>query len=155
MTWKMPEHTDGGKGQSKNGLVAFPIRYEGPDAYAKAFEGTGYGLVLDDDGETGYLYVTTEDFQEVYDALHVYNSDMPESPKPGNTLYIMWNEGLMRAGVFYNGGYVAIVDFQSARACCLSGFPEPVPGGWCTSPHTWDDELAEGMEFDKIEDEVG
>lgn len=154
MTWKMPERTDGG-GRRTNGLIAFPMRYEGPDAYAKAFTGTGYGLVLDDDGETGYLYVTTEDFGEVYDALHLYNSDTPESPKPGETIYVMWNAQMMRAGLFYNGGYIALVDFKSARACCLSGYPEPAPGGWCTSPHTWAPELLEGMEFDRIEGEAG
>jgi len=140
---------------SANGLIAFPIRFEGPESYAKAFEGSGYGLVLDDDGETGYLYITTEDFQEVYDALHLYNSEMPESPKPGETIYVIWNQAMLRAGIFYSGGYMAAVDFQSARACCLSGFPEPAPGGWCTSPHSWDPELIEGLEFDKLEDEKG
>lgn len=153
MTWRMPERTDGGRGA--NGLIAFPIRYSGPDTYAKAFEGTGYGLVLDDDGDTGYLYVTTEDFTEVYDHLHLYNSDMPDAPKPGETIYVMWNASLMRAGIFYDDGYIAVVDFNNARACCLSGFPEPAPGGWCTSPHTWDPELTEGLEFDRIEDEQG
>jgi hypothetical protein len=149
MSWKMPDLKAMKEGP---GLVAFPIIYDGPDAYAKAFEGTGYGLVFDDDGETGYLYVTSEDFSEVLDALHLYNSDTEYAPKPGETAYFLWSRKFGRAGLFYHNMYIAIVDFEDARACCRSGYPEPPEDGWCTSSHRWDPDMEEGLSFDKIEE---
>lgn len=148
MSWKMPD--TGGLAESP-ALVAFPIIYDGPDAYPKAFEGTGYGLVFDDDGETGYLYVTNEDFSEVLDSLHLYNTDTEFAPKVGETAYFVWSRKLMKAGLFYRGGYMAVVDFANEAACCRSGFPEAPAGGWCTSSHSWDPDMEEGLMFDKLE----
>lgn len=152
MAWRMPDTKSAGRNKD---LVAFPIKYDGPDSYAKSFSGSGYGLVFDDDGETGYLYVTSEDFSEVFDTLHLYNWDTDAAPNPGETAYFIWSEAASKAGMFFRGEYLAIVDFANARACCRTGYPDVPDGAWCTSPHTWDPEMEEDMLFDQLEEENG
>ena len=131
----------------KTELVAFKIEYAGPSAYPKAFEGTGFGVVLDDDGETCYFYATTEDFEEVLDGLHLYNSDQPDRLTPKDDIYIIWNPAFLKAGLYYRGGYHAIYDFKNASACCRTGFPPVEPSSWCVSSHRWDPKLERGMTF--------
>jgi len=139
------------KAGKKAGLIAFPLEYAGPDTYAKAFEGTDYGLVLDDDGETGYLYVTTAGFQEVLDEMHLYNAG-ESAPSSGERLYFVWNPALLKAGVYFKGRYQAIVDFGASTACCRGGNPDPDPSGWCRSSHRWDPRMLVGLTFGNIEE---
>ena len=131
----------------KTELVAFRIEYKGPSTYPKAFEGTGFGVVLDDDGETCYFYATTEDFEEVLDGLHVFNSDEPGRLTDKDEVYIIWNPVFFKAGLYYRGAYQAIYDFKAAQACCRTGFPSVEPSGWCTSSHRWDPKMELGMTF--------
>ena len=139
-----------GRSETKTELVAFKIEYAGPSVYAKAFAGSGYGVVLDDDGETCYFYATTEDFEEVLDGLHIYNSDWPDRLTPDDEIYIVWNPVLAKAGLYFRGAYQAIYDFKNARGCCRTGFPTPEPSGWCTSSHHYDPKLELGMTFMKV-----
>ena len=135
------------------GLVAFTILYTGPEVYAKAFEGAGFGVVFDDDDETGYLYATTEDFEEVLDGLHLYNADSPDRVKLNEKVYIVWNSLLGKAGLYFHGAFQAVVDFRNAACCCRTGFPPAEPSGWCRSSHRWDDRMTAGLTFVGIEDE--
>jgi len=136
-----------------SGLVAYKIAFDGPATYPLAFEQAGFGLVLDDDGETGYLYITSADFEEVYDALHIYNSSGPEAPRQGDELHFLYNPRLLKAGLYYHDKFWAIVDYANSEACCRSGQPQAKPGGWCTSSHSWDEKMMGGLTFKTIQAE--
>ncbi len=125
--------------------IAYPIGFRGPSAYAKSFDGTGFGIVFEDDGETGYLYATNEKADKIFDALHLYNSRDLTKPLPGEQLFIVWNPVLEKAGLFYQDRFQAIVDFKNQIGCCRSGFP-PKFGTWCRSLHEWNDEMKRGLE---------
>jgi len=146
------DHKEMEMAAGKASLVAYKVEYAGPATYMKAFEDTGFGFVLDDDGETGYLYATTEDFQEVLDGLHLFNDDQPDRLTNKDRVYIIFNPEMLKAGLYYRNRYQAIVDFKGAKACCRSGFPPPEPSGWCTSAHTWDPKMEGGLTFEKVED---
>lgn len=126
-------------------LIAYPIEFRERSAYAKPFNGTEFGVVFEDDGETGYLYATNETADKIYDALHLYNSKDPTRPSPGEKLFIVWNPILEKAGLFYHDRLQAIVDFKNQIGCCRSGFP-PKFGTWCRSLHEWNDELKKGLQ---------
>jgi len=131
-------------------LVAYRVFYAGPSAYPKAFEGTGFGVVLDDDDETCYFYATTEDFEEVLDGLHLYNSNWPDKLTSKDEIYIIWNPEFLKAGLYYRGAFQAIFDFKEAKACCRTGFPTAEPSGWCTSSHHYDPKMETGLTFNRV-----
>jgi hypothetical protein len=134
-----------GQTQSNEGPIAFPITFNGPGPYMKVFSGTGYGVVFEDDGETGYLYVTNEKQDEILDALHLYNYGGPAQIEPGDQVFVVWNEELQKVGVFYHDAFQAIVDFRNHVACCRTGFPE-ASSEWVKSSHEWQEKLVAGLE---------
>jgi len=146
----MSDQINKNEGQDGN-LIAYKIQFDGPATYPQAFEDAGFGLVLDDDGDTGYLYVTSVDFEEVHDSLHIYNSTGPESPKPGEEIHLVYNPALVKVGLYYRDKFWAVVDYSKSKACCRSGQPVAKPGGWCTSSHSWDDKMVAGLTFRTIQ----
>ena len=46
--------------------IAYPLRYNGPGPYQMPFKGSGFGVVFEDDGETGYFYATNENMDNIY-----------------------------------------------------------------------------------------
>src|SRR5438093_5940102 len=125
--------------------IAYPIEFTGPSAYGKSFDGTGFGVVFEDDGDTGYFYATSERADKILDALHLYNFRDPPKPSRGDRLLIVWNPMVEKAGLFYNDRFQAIIDFKNQAGCCRSGFP-PKFGTWCRSLHVWNDEMKKGLE---------
>jgi hypothetical protein len=123
--------------------VAHPIRFTGPAPYQRPFEGTGFGVVFEDDGETGYLYATNEGMDQILDALHLYNAGDTARLKPGEEAFIVWSPSSQKAGIFYHDAFQAVIDFRNKRACCRAGFPPP--SQWCTSSHEWDSSLVKGL----------
>jgi hypothetical protein len=123
--------------------IAHPLNFAGPEEYVKSFEGTGFGVVFEDEGDTGYLYATNEDHTEIFDAVHLYNATDPRRLQPGEEAYIVWNPTLSKAGIFYHDRFQAIIDFANRRACCRTGFPPP-HGVWRT-PHDWDETMVAGL----------
>ena len=125
--------------------IWYPIRYEGPAVHQKAFTGSGFGVVFEDDGETGYSYATTESFH-ILDAMLLYHDKgHPAKPSVGEPVYLVWHDVLLKAGIFYHDAFQAVVDFKNRTACCRSGFPQKM-GSWCTTPHTWTDLMVDGLE---------
>src|SRR2546426_2917806 len=124
--------------------IAYPHQFAGVGVHERSFVGSGFGVVFEDDGETGYFYATTESF-DTLDALPLYDKRDPAEPRIGETVYIVWQPVLRKAGIFYDDTFHAVIDFRNRKACCRSGFP-PKSGSWCTSSHKWDDRLAEGLE---------
>jgi hypothetical protein len=125
--------------------TAFPLQFDGPGMYQKAFAGTGLGIVLEENDTTGYLYATSEDFDHIFDAIHLWDTDTPEQLKRGEEILIVWNSELLKAGVFYRRQFRAIISFREQRACGRSGFPLTSSAEWGTTSHSWDDNLAKGL----------
>lgn len=123
--------------------TAFPIQYAGPAAYFVPLHGSGYGFVLEDDGESGYLYVTNEDRSEIFDAMHLFTS--PDGLTAEDEIFVVWSASLRKAGLYYRDEFRAVVDFAEQRACCRTGAPPP-DRSWCRSTHDWDRSMAAGLE---------
>jgi hypothetical protein len=122
------------------------IVYDGPETHKCAFKGAGFGVIFEDDGETGLFFAADEKLLDVYDALLIYNANTPDQLKPGEAAYVLWNRGLMKAGLYYRGRFQAVIDFANRISCCRTGLPAaPKPDGWCLSPHTWDDAMLKGL----------
>ena len=51
--------------------VAHPINFNGKGVYGLENELFDFGVIFEDDGETGYFYATNKDHTEVFDALHL------------------------------------------------------------------------------------
>jgi len=127
-------------------VFATPIVFNGPGTYQRKFEGSDFGVVFEDDGESAYLYATNESFEKIYDALHLYDYGQENQIMPEDEIFIVWNPELMKTGFFYQNKFHAVFDFKNQKACCRSGFPSNEPEAWCKSSHDWDDSIIEGLE---------
>ena len=66
------------------------------------FEGTPYGIIFEDDGDTGYFYAAHE-AQGIFDALHIYNvHDIADRDIP-STISLLWDETFDLAALEING----------------------------------------------------
>jgi hypothetical protein len=112
------------------------------------FAGTEYGVMFEDDGDTGYLYAANEKFDRIFDALHLYNSSSPrhDELRRGDQFFVVWNPVLQKAGIYYHDQFQAVIDFRNRLACCRTGFPAPMKGDdlWNT-PHMWDEKMTHGL----------
>ena len=101
---------------------AYLLSYQGPGKYARPFDGSGYGVMFEDDGQTGYFYATTENFDRILDALHLYNKGDSNRPGENDQIYLVWNPRLQKAGIFYHNHFQAVVDFRNKLSCCGQAF---------------------------------
>jgi hypothetical protein len=115
------------------------IRIGEPTVIEAIPEGNRYGVVFEDDGETGYLYALDQTQQDmsIVDAMLIYG--VSEASR-GNevTLKILWNTDKTGATLLADGAPQAVVDFARSQACCRSGFPRALQQGWSLS-HDWDE----------------
>ena len=125
--------------------IAHSILYNGSGVYSKAFAGSGFGIVFEDDGETSYLYATNEGHDQIYDTLHIYDQNDQKVLQTGQEVFIIWNPKLCKAGMYYDDQFHAVIDFKQRKACCRNGFPE-ANADWCTSSHEWDESSIKGLE---------
>jgi hypothetical protein len=115
--------------------TAFPITFNGKGAYSKSFDGAA-GVVLEDDGETGYLYATSGDHSEIWDALHLYDRNDPHALRPDDEVFVVWNAARRRAGIYYREEFHGVYDFRARRGACRTGFPpRRADGKWSDWPH--------------------
>jgi len=96
-----------------NHPVAHPFTFERSGPYSKSFDGSGFGVVFEDDGETGYFYATDEKHATIFDALHLYNPRDPNRLKAGEEGFIVRNGAYLRAGLFYNERFQSVIDFKN------------------------------------------
>jgi hypothetical protein len=98
-----------------------------------------YGVVFEDDGNTGYLYGLDQAQRDmpIVDALHIYNV---VEPRRGHniTVKIVWNADHTGAILFVQDSPQAVFDFARSQMCCRTGFPPTGESGWYVS-HDWDD----------------
>ncbi len=126
-------------------VTANPVEFSGEGVYQISLAELGYGLVFEDDGETGYLYVTKPDFTDIYDAVHIYNRGDSHEPKAGDEVFVVWSSDLKRAGLYYGQAFRAGVDFAKNELRSRTGFPANAKAPW-VGDHSWRDEIVSGLE---------
>jgi len=125
------------------------VRIGEPTVVEAVPDGSRFGVVFEDDGDTGYLYGLDQTQHEmpIVDAMQIY--DVSEWSRGREvTLKIVWNTDHSRATLFVNDAPQAVFDFARSQACCRSGFPPAIQTGWCVG-HDWDDAL-----FRRVNSEV-
>jgi hypothetical protein len=101
--------------------------------------------VFEDNGSTGYLYLTTAAFDHIFDALHVYDCGTPEQLGMKEPVVLVWQAELQKVGLHFRGRFQAVASLAERRACCRSGFPATAPAEWGGGSHAWDERLAKGL----------
>ena len=118
--------------------VGTPVAVEGASPAGR------YGIVFEDDGETGYLYGL--DFKlgdnPIVDALHVYNVESVADRSLPSNVQLIWSVDGTKGALLINGYAHAVFDFKAERGYCRTGFPPPSPG-WSAEGHSWADEVLE------------
>jgi hypothetical protein len=131
-------------------FATFSIVFHGPGSYGKFFKGSGFGVVFEDDGQEGYVYLTKEDGSKIFEGLKLYDQGDTEKISEGDLLKILWHPQLKKVGVMYHEKIQAIFDFQKKESSSRFGFRMgfPVPNAsWCKSQnHLWDDSALSGFE---------
>lgn len=93
------------------------------------FDDYQYGVVFEDDGETGYFYAINKDM-EILDALHIYDvKNIIDKDVPSN-VKILWLEDLSICILSINNYYHAMYNFRNQESFCRNNFPKS-NGGWC------------------------
>ena len=104
---------------------------------------TNFGVVFEDDGETGYLYgLDSEDKEQpILDALHIYNAKDIVDKDVSVKVEILWSEDGLKTCLQVNGFPHAVFDFESRKAYCRTNYPPP--DRKFTKSHKWNDEALE------------
>lgn len=98
-----------------------------------------YGVVFEDDGDTGYFYAASQD--GILDALHIYNVEDVSDKHIPNHVLILWDDACTIAALSINDYIHAVYDFVEQAGYCRNGFPE-TGGEWVkVENRVLDDEL--------------
>lgn len=126
--------------------TAFPINFRGKAPYSKNLN-EEFGVVFEDDGDTGYFYATNAAHTEIYDALHLYDRPSAKAVEPGDKIFIVWNSSRLKAGIYYHDRFQAIFDFPTKRGICRNNFgvSTPTQSGWSAQGHAWDESMEDGL----------
>jgi hypothetical protein len=103
-----------------------------------------FGVVFEDDGETGYFYARdfTLDDSVFEDALHIYSAEGVTDAHLPSTVHILWSHDSSKACLIINRHPHAVFDFTAKCGFSRDVFPEPSPDSeWSHQP--WDDSLRE------------
>ncbi|HJY28378.1 MAG TPA: DUF2251 domain-containing protein [Pyrinomonadaceae bacterium] len=108
---------------------------------------TEYGVVFEDDGETGYFYgldTSRNEGKQILDALHIYNVRSVIDKEKPSQVQIAWSEDGLKAALYINGYPHAVFDFAGKRGYCRSNFPSPNEE-WTTFGKEWSDAVLESF----------
>ena len=110
-----------------------------PEVLQSFFEYVPYGVVFEDDGDTGYFYAASKD--GILDALHIYNVEDVSDKHIPNHVLILWDDACTLAALCINDYIHAVYDFVEQAGYCRNGFPE-TDGEWVkVENRVLDDEL--------------
>lgn len=110
-----------------------------PEVLQSFFEYVPYGVVFEDDGNTGYFYAASKD--GILDALHIYNVEDVSDKHIPNHVLILWDDACTIAALCINDYIHAVYDFVEQAGYCRNGFPEAA-GEWVkVENRVLDDEL--------------
>ena len=114
-----------------------------PEVLQSFFEHVPYGVVFEDDGDTGYFYATSKD--GILDALHIYNVEDVSDKHIPNHVLILWDDACTLAALCINDYIHAVYDFVAQAGYCRNGFPE-TGGEWVkVENRVLDDELLDKL----------
>jgi identified by metaGeneAnnotator len=114
-----------------------------PEVLQSFFEYVPYGVVFEDDGDTGYFYATSKD--GILDALHIYNVEDVSDKHIPNHVLILWDDACTLAALCINDYIHAVYDFVAQAGYCRNGFPE-AHGEWVkVENRVLDDELLDKL----------
>lgn len=114
-----------------------------PEVLQSFFEYVPYGVVFEDDGDTGYFYATSKD--GILDALHIYNVEDVFDKHIPNHVLILWDDACTLAALCINDYIHAVYDFVAQAGYCRNGFPE-AHGEWVkVENRVLDDELLDKL----------
>ena len=88
-----------------------------------SFEDFKYGVIFEDDGNTGYFYAVNNG-TNVLDALHIYNVEDVIDKNIPSLVKILWTEDLSLCFLSINNYIQAVFDFKNKAGFCRNGFPE-------------------------------
>jgi hypothetical protein len=87
-----------------------------------------YGVVFEDDQETGYFYAVEIDpqtkQQRILDALHIYETDDGKEKKQ-SSLLIIWSKDWLKCALVIDDECHAIFDFKNQGGYNINEFPPP------------------------------
>lgn len=106
-----------------------------------------FGVVFEDDGETGYFYAVDNSGTaagKVVDALWIYDvKGAPDASAP-RAVQIRWSVDGLKAGLFVDGSPQAVFDFSARRGYNRANFP--ATSTWSRSNHAWDPSIVAGLD---------
>ena len=106
----------------------------------------GFGVVFEDDGDTGYFYalefIDEERGFEIVEAMHIYDSSEADLQQRC-LIAIAFSSNGLRACLTVQARPVAIFDFGAKRGYCRNNFPEPKNWG---DSFDWDNSAFEAFE---------
>jgi hypothetical protein len=100
-----------------------------------------FGVVFEDDGETGYFYARDFSVESLFvDALHIYSVKDVTDRHLTSTVHILWSADSSKSCLIINQYPHALFDFSAKRGHNRDEFPTPTPdAGW--TRHPWQDSL--------------
>jgi hypothetical protein len=118
--------------------VGEPVTVEGPSPSST------FGVVFEDDGETGYIYGVdlARKGNPILDAMHIYNVEQVADRDKPSLVELVWSGDGLKAALLINDYPHAIFDFDARRGYCRTGFP-PADPNWTQFDHSWDDAAIE------------
>ena len=100
-----------------------------------------FGVVFEDDGETGYFYARDFSAEPLFvDALHIYSVNGVTDRHLPSMLHILWSADGSKVCLIINRYPHAAFNFTTKRGYNHDGFPDPAPDTDWTR-HPWDDSL--------------
>ena len=101
-----------------------------------------YGVVFEDEGETGYFYARDYVVKDelFVDALHIYTVKHVVNTNISSSVRIIWSNDWSKAALLINDLPHAMFDFIQKVGYSIDQFPEPDPNlGWRRAP--WSNSL--------------
>lgn len=124
---------------------------KGEDNFIESFSPENkYGVVFEDDGETGYFYAVEKDAEgqglRVLDALHIYEADPTgeKVEKKPSKLIIVWSKDWKKCALVIDGYCHAIFDFEAQGGYNINEFPPP-NSFWTKGERKLTDELIRSL----------
>lgn len=121
----------------------------GTDTFIESFAPeNNFGVVFEDDGDTGYFYAVEKDAQgqglKILDALHIYETADQQQREEKISLRIIWSRDWLKAALVIDGLCHAIFDFQAHGGYNINEFPPP-NDIWTMGERTLTEELVKKL----------
>jgi hypothetical protein len=118
-------------GKAMNGYLMQQQNFvAGKDVFIESFSPeNNYGVVFEDDEETGYFYAVEIDpatkQQRILDALHIYEADEITEERKQSTLLIIWSKDWLKCALVIDDECHAVFDFENQGGFNINEFPPP------------------------------